>query len=279
MAYEQIKRGICLNSQSPQFRPYRACRTFTRKAIVSREVFEVVQRNREQAASTSIQSSKSACSENIFRGIVFCPYCGKTLHRQKGTRKKGADVYRFHCIANSRLGEGACSKKSFSITETELRKKVVDYLRQQSSASSDGNVLVEQSDLLLKTRQSEVQKQVSQIKQDVEKKQRFLLSLYENLVKGIIAKDEYISMKASYEAQITALMNSLVELETGLKEYASQVEKTVEQTNSIRSVKSNGTLTADLVSKLIERIEVYSPDEVKVVTYVGVVISKNMEVR
>ena len=98
-------------------------------------------------------------------------------------------------------------------------------------------------------------------------------------MQGIIAKDEYIKMKASYEAQITDLMNNLVELETGLKEYASQVEKTVEQTKSINSIKSSGRLTADLVNKLIERIEVYSPDDITVMTYAGIVIPENMEVR
>jgi len=239
----------------------------THEPIVSRAIFDAVQKQREQVADKSIKRAKNAYSDNIFKGIIFCSCCGKNLHRQRNTRKKGPDVYLFHCIANSRLGKGACPVDSFSINENDLKKKVVEYLRSQSTTNSSESLLVQESDLLLRNRQNEVQAKVSRLKQDIGKKQQFMQSLYENLVKGVIAKNEYIAMKSSYESQITAMMDNIFELETGIKEFETQTQITIEQAKSMSRVSADGKLTAELVSKLIERIDVFPSKEIKVTLY------------
>ena len=237
----------------------------THEPIVSREVFYNVQKQLKQVAD--IPRKKNAYTENMFKGIIFCSCCGKNLHRQRDNRRKNPEVYLFHCIANSRIGKGSCSADSFSITEVELKRKVVEYLQTQSNATSDESLLVQESDCILENRREAVKTEVSKLKQDISKKQRFMQSLYENLVKGIITKADYISMKSSYETQITSMMNTIFKLESDMKNFETQTQKSIIQAGSMRQVSADEELTSELISKLIERIEVFPNKEIKITLY------------
>lgn len=237
----------------------------THEPIISRVVFDAVQVHREQVAAQSIEKRYSPYTENIFRGKIFCACCGKSMHRQRQPRRKGPDAYYFHCIANSRINKDACAS-SMMMNEIDIRKKVVDFLR-QSVGGSGNNILSSQSDLLLKERKNEVSTAVLRLKQDIDKRQRLLHSLYENLVKGIISKKEYLAMKSEYEARIADNMDEIISQEVGLKEFEAKISEHREQADSMKQVADDGELSAALIDKLIERIEISPNKEVSVWCY------------
>lgn len=212
----------------------------THEAIVSRDMFEAVQAYREQVAADSISRRKSPYTDNDFKGKIFCACCGKPLHRQRQQRKKGPDAYYFHCIAKSRIGENACESGTM-LNEIELREKVLVYLRGLTIPSTGENLLSRQNNAMLKEQQSDVSAKVAALKLDVSNKQRFLQSLYENLVKGVISKNEYFAMKSDYEGQITASMNDIAGLESGLKEYEAQAKNQSDSTTDARTRQRKST--------------------------------------
>ncbi len=75
----------------------------THEPIISRELFTAVQEYRKQVCEESRAVPKRPYTPNIFKGKVFCADCGRSLHRQRAERKKGPDIYHFHCLTNSRV--------------------------------------------------------------------------------------------------------------------------------------------------------------------------------
>lgn len=90
----------------------------THEPIISYELFTAVQEYRKQICEESRAVPKRPYTPNIFKGKVFCADCGRSLHRQRAERKKGPDVYWFHCLTNSRVAKDSC--KGVMMQETEL---------------------------------------------------------------------------------------------------------------------------------------------------------------
>ena len=64
----------------------------THEAIVSRELFDAVQKALDHAAQQAKDREIHSWSPNLLRGKIFCAHCGHSLHRQKCVRKKTPDV-------------------------------------------------------------------------------------------------------------------------------------------------------------------------------------------
>lgn len=101
----------------------------THEAIVSREVFDAVQKYRMEVAEKCKGQEKVPYSPNIFKGLIFCSHCGRSLHRQREKRKK-QDVYRFRCLTTTRVHKEKCV--GISIKENELIDTVIDILKRNS---------------------------------------------------------------------------------------------------------------------------------------------------
>jgi DNA invertase Pin-like site-specific DNA recombinase len=228
----------------------------THEPIIIREIFDAVQAHREQVAANSVTRAKDPYSENIFKGKVFCSHCGKPLHRQRNTRRTGPDVYYLHCIANSRIAKGTCP--GVMVDEREVKDKLAQYLRHQAVTPTGESLLTRQNDMLLKERRGAVSSKTGRLRQDIGNKQRFLNGLYENLVNGILTRSEYFSMKADYEKQITAIMGEIAALEKGLKDFEAETSARADWTNGIRQISCGAALTAELMNRLVDRIEIGS---------------------
>ena len=105
----------------------------THEPIISYELFTAVQEYRKQICEESRAVPKRPYTPNIFKGKVFCADCGRSLHRQRAERKKGPDVYWFHCLTNSRVAKDSC--KGVMMQETELIATVTAILEKELSVA------------------------------------------------------------------------------------------------------------------------------------------------
>lgn len=101
--------------------------TGTHEPIVSKEIFDAVQKYRAEVAEESKKHPVIPYTPNIFKGRIFCGDCGRSLHRQ---RSHG--VYRFHCLTPTRVHKDKCA--GVSISETELIATVLDILKKELAA-------------------------------------------------------------------------------------------------------------------------------------------------
>lgn len=236
--------------------------TNTHEAIISHEVFEEVKAYRRQVCEESKAHEVDPYTPNIFKGKVFCAHCGGSLHRQRNKRKKGSDVYRFHCLTNSRTERGGCL--GVSLTEKDLLSAVIAILQQELTVALGNYSFVLEAEVKRKKERDDLKAGISAKKQEIDRNRRFVRGLYENFVQKVLTSEEYFTMKKDYEAVIAKLSDEISTLENGLAVMDAQLAKYKELEQDAKVLEKDHTLTAALIDRLIERIEITHDKEIRV---------------
>ena len=147
-----------------------------------------MQEYRKQVCEESRAVSKQPYTPNIFKGKVFCADCGRSLHRQREKRKKGPDVYHFHCLTNSRVQQKGC--KGVRMPETELIATVTSILEKELAVALGMSLPLFQLEARQKQEKDKLKAQMSTQRQEIEKKRLLIQGLYENFVQGILTGEE-----------------------------------------------------------------------------------------
>lgn len=230
----------------------------THEQIISREMFAEVKAFREQVAEGSKRSRKKPYTENIFKGKVFCGCCGRPLHRQRAERKKGPDVYWLHCIANSRIAKGTC--EGVMIDEIDVQAVVLSSLLKQSDAILDKHWHLQHGDALISSNRAAMNAKIAILERETDNNRRFLKSLYEHLITGLLTDEEYFAMKADYEEKISSAIAHIKRLKDEQAKLEAQTSDYNKLATSVSGLSSDTKLTAALMGNLIERITIY-PDK------------------
>ncbi len=98
--------------------------------------------------------------------------------------------------------------------------------------------------------------QMSARRQEVEKKCRLIRGLYENFVQGILTNEEYFELKADYEESIRTLSGEIEALEKDMDALDSRLVRCRSMEKDAKSLAQDHALTAELIDRLIERIEI-----------------------
>lgn len=236
--------------------------TNTHEAIISHEVFEAVKAYRRQVCEESKAHEIDPYPPNIFKGKVFCAHCGGSLHRQRNKRKKGPDVYLFHCLTKSRIDRNGCL--GVSVTEKDLLAAVVATLQQELTVALGNYSFVLEAEVKRKKERDDLKAGISAKKQEIDRNRRFVRGLYENFVQKVLTSEEYFTMKKDYEAAIATLSDEISTLENGLAVMDAQLAKYKELEQDAKVLEKDHTLTAALIDRLIERIEITHDKEIRV---------------
>lgn len=226
----------------------------THEPIISHELFTAVQEYRKQVCEESRAVPKRPYTPNIFKGKVFCADCGRSLHRQRAERKKGPDIYWFHCLTNSRVAKDTC--KGVMMQETELIATVTTILEKELSVALGMSLPLFQLEARQKQKKDGLKSQMSAKRQDIEKQRRLIRGLYENFVQGILTSEEYFELKAGYEESITVLSGDIEALEKGMDALDDQLVRYRAMEKDAKSLAQDHVLTAELIERLIDRIEI-----------------------
>lgn len=226
----------------------------THEPIISHKLFTAVQEYRKQVCEESRAVPKRPYTPNIFKGKVFCADCGKSLHRQRAERKKGPDIYWFHCLTNSRVAKDTC--KGVMMQETELIATVTTILEKELSVALGMSLPLFQLEARQKQKKDRLKSQMSAKRQEIEKQRRLIRGLYENFVQDILTSEEYFELKAGYEESITALSGDIEALEKDMDALDDQLVRYRAMEKDAKSLAQDHVLTAELIERLIERIEI-----------------------
>ena len=80
--------------------------------------------------------------------------------------------------------------------------------------------------------------------------------MYEGLIQNQLSKDEYFAFKEKYEAKIEAISKEIEQLKAGLAIIAKQLEQYKMLSQDAQHIKEDRQLTAALIDRLIDRVEV-----------------------
>lgn len=234
----------------------------THEAIISHELFDTVQQLLDATAQKSKEREVKAYTPNILKGKVFCAHCGGSLHRQRNIRKKSDDVYLFHCLTRSRVSKEGCP--GTTIREDMLLDALADVL-QGALGTALGRYSISLVELPQQTAErSEMRDKITNRKQEIQRLHGLVRSLYENLITGVLTKDEYFSYKEKYEARISELTQEVARLEKGLKTLDKQLEQYRALAKDAENLRQDRELTAALIDRLIDRIEISTDKQITV---------------
>ena len=227
----------------------------THPALVSRELFAAVQAYRQQVAGRYTENTPIPYTPNIFQGKIFCGHCGKSLHRQRNRRSQGKYIYLFHCLTNTRVAKGACD--GVYITEKDLTESLTVIVEKELDTVVGHSIPMMQQEKQYQQQRAAIQAQLSEKRKMLEKDRGMIQGFYEDMVEGMIGREEYMSLKADMEEHTQALSKSIAALE----EEKEKLDKNWQRQKSMEShtadLTESHTLTAELVSSLFTRIEVF----------------------
>lgn len=227
------------------------------EAIISKIDFDSVQK----VLKCDTRRSPGSKAVGLFSGMIFCGDCGASMVRK--TVPAGEKKYVYY-VCSAHKQDKSCSPHR--IRDNALEEIVLDSLKQHISEVVDMSELLTITDTApLRTAQAQkVQRQLDKKHEEYEKLQKLLMSLYENLADGIIDREEYTRLKASFtaradeaEKQMDALREQLEDIHNHGTENAWMNE----------FIKRQGLTTLDrtVVVALIDKILIHSNDVVEII--------------
>lgn len=194
---------------------------------------------------------------NLFKKLIYCADCGKAMNRRHlYSRKTEGRVYyySYQCVTSQKLPD-ACTPKN--LMETELLAVVSGAIRQHMDTITalEKRVSAEYA-AISKEKKRTIDRQIAQVKQEQSRSQNLLEGLYQNLVEGLLTREEYPSMKAHYQKRYDDATRRLEDLNTQLQ----QLER-YSPSNPMfavcRTLRDTEGLSEELIHRMIARIEVH----------------------
>lgn len=227
------------------------------EAIISKIDFDSVQK----VLKCDTRRSPDGKAVQLFSGMIFCGDCGASMVRK--TVPAGEKKYVYY-VCSAHKQDKSCSPHR--MRDTALEEIVLDSLKQHISEVVDMSELLAITDTApLRTAQAQkIQRQLDKKHEEYEKLQKLLMSLYENLADGIIDREEYTRLKASFtaradeaEKQMDALRETLTDIQNHGTENAWMNE----------FIKRQGLSSLDraVVVALIDKILIHSNDVVEII--------------
>lgn len=227
------------------------------EAIIKPRTFLLVQRLLE------LDTRTSPYEEGVFSlaGLLYCGDCKGPMVRKTQTAS-GKKFYYYVCGQHKKNGE--CT--THRISKTQLEAAVLKLLQEHIR-------LLMELDTCLKAirnapiRRLSIQKaeeRLLAVEGDIERYRRLKLSAYEDMKEGILSKEDYLDIKAQYEARIADahLAEEQVRREINLYlENGNAPQQWIQEFIEYRNIQS---LTRLVVVECIERIVIYEDKRIEV---------------
>jgi len=226
-------------------------------AIISKDQFEMVQEIMRKDTRTSPDKDLVY----PLSGYIKCGDCGQNMIRRTAT-KNGKKYYYYHCSTFKNGGE--CSSHNISCQKVD--DTVLNSIQTQVILLDKIDVIL---DVLDKYPEQQIgvktlDKQLEKMKSDMEYYGMLKAKLYRDMVDGIVSKQDYIDLNASFEASRKSIESDFYRVENKRKELLAGKLRFQPWIEDLRKYKSVTELSRPLVVALIDKITVISSNEIEV---------------
>ena len=227
------------------------------EAIISEIDFDSVQK----VLKCDTRRSPDDKAVGLFSGMLFCGDCGASMVRK--TVPAGEKKYVYY-VCSAHKQDKSCSPHR--MRDTALEEIVLDSLRQHIREVVNMSELLDITDTApLRTAQAQkVQRQLDKKREEYEKLQKLLMSLYENLTDGVIDREEYARLKASFTARADEAERQMDALRESLNDIQSHGAENVWMNEFIKR-QELASLDRAVVVALIDKILIHSNDMVEII--------------
>ena len=227
------------------------------EAIISGIDFDSVQK----VLKCDTRRSPDDKAVGLFSGMLFCGDCGASMVRK--TVPAGEKKYVYY-VCSAHKQDKSCSPHR--MRDAALEEIVLDSLRQHIREVVNMSELLDITDTApLRTAQAQkVQRQLDKKREEFEKLQKLLMSLYENLTDGVIDREEYARLKASFTARADEAEKQMDALRESLSDIQSHGTENVWMNEFIKR-QELASLDRAVVVALIDKILIHSNDVVEII--------------
>ena len=222
----------------------------THEAIVDLETFEKVQGLLKRDTRTSPQERRV----HLFSGFVRCYDCGRAMNR-KLISQPYRDYHYYVCSTFKKMNKGACTKHA--IRGDRLEEAVYATIRRHIDMAVSISEVVEevnrrgasrlQPDRLIKALGERTREKV--------KIERMKLALYPDWKNGDISKEEYMTLKEQFEAELEGLTRSIENLQKDIDRFTHSWDGTL--LSDISKFVQFERLTREMIVELIDCVYVH----------------------
>jgi len=227
------------------------------EAIISKHDFDLAQKIMRLDTRTAPGGDKVY----IFSGVLICGACGNRMTR-KTVPYKGIKYHYYYCPTTKKRGCGG----GINLKETDLSACILENVKNHVAnvasledviAGSDARFVM---DALAKQHAEQItenEKQLAQIS-------NFKSSLYENMINGIISKDDYKSFKAKYLADEQRLRDAIGSLTVQLEDVLMGKSERLRWLEHFKHFSSLAELDRRTIANLIHSIHVMSKTDLTI---------------
>jgi len=242
----------------------------THEAIIDKATFENVKHQLEDInASINKKGYKNNENQtkNIFKGLIYCGQCGRAMFLHTSSRNSTASNKKvsatYKCITyRQNLNQNCADKRiKFKVLIKTVKTLLVEY----SKVLFDINESVNKSSSVKKSKlhsDDEIKKRISEKR--TEKIRMLDVKLYTDYAEGLLTKEEYVTMKGNYNAELAFLQKEIKSLELQIQIENKINSEYIKATNVMKEFLEKNELNEDILQQLVERIEIYHTDTVAI---------------
>lgn len=229
----------------------------THEAIISKQDYDLIQR----IAGLDTRTAPNKSSVYLFSGILICGCCGGRMTR-KTNRVKDKEYRYYYCPTGKKHG---CTNPVM-IKENTLVDCVLECLKSYvRNVASLGEILstIDQSKINREL-VNQYTSQIVQNEQQLEKNMTFKSQLYENLISGMITKEEYTSFKTKYTRAEERIRGSIKQLKAQLDDVMENRSERLRWINRFTEFANLTELDRKVIIQLIQSIRVVGKKEIDI---------------
>lgn len=229
----------------------------THEPIITREMFDCVQNLMKLDTRTSPEKE----SIYVFSGLLRCGDCGQNMVR-RSVRKNEKQYFYYHC-STFKSGEG-CS--SHNISDVALQKVVLNAIRNQIALIVKADAIIAQIENIPQQQFGikVLDTQMKALGVEIQKYKDLKSNLYQDMIDGIITREEYRDIKQTFSQKIETAEESVRELERKKKRMLSNEMRTQKWVEEFKQCQNIKTLDRKVAVMLLNRIVVYSSDRIEI---------------
>lgn len=228
------------------------------EAIISRDDFDLVQ----DLLLRDTRVSPGQAELFPLSGLVYCADCGEPMVRK--TVPAGDKRYVYYVCSGNKKDKTKCGMHS--ISEKKLTDGVLEIVKTcigRMIALSDAVEIINASQDM-KPEVVKYERRIRKLQEEVESNNNRKKNLYEDYKDGILSREEYSGLRDQYQSRIAEIEKSIDALQRERESVIANGSGRQEWMKKIRGYENAQTLDRELISFLIERIEVFDDSAVRV---------------
>ena len=227
------------------------------EALITKQDFDLVQRIRGLDTRTSPKQD----TVYLFSGVLICGCCGSRMTR-KTNRVNGKEYHYYYCPTGKKHG---CANPVM-LKESNLidcvQESLKAYIQNVASLETLLNSIDQSS--INQALAKEYTAHISENERRLEQAQVYKSRLYENLVEGMITKEEYASYKVKYTRQAEEIKASIAALKEKLTDVLENRSERNRWITHFTQFESMETLDRKALIHMVQSIRVQGKTELDI---------------